>query len=304
MTKTTDSFFRSELENFKRITTPIKPHPGEIPQLNSIDIYGECIPLNRVAGGDHIIYLDFNERYDLDHRIKEALKTSKAEIAEKLQFNKNRAGILIADVSGHNITDVLLVAMLHQSFLTGIQYELKEHGEVTNELFEIINTRFFNSSSLTKFITLLYGEIYDSGKFRFINAGHPEPVVFSNKFNKLFKISFKHMTHFPPIGTLPSRDDIDLSRNRSRLGYKNRYATNEIKLMGEGDILLLYTDGFCEHGQDPTNLETCYFAEKLEETLRKIKSKSAKEIYFVIKEELLKYGQPHDDVTFVIIKKL
>ncbi|MCU0285791.1 MAG: serine/threonine-protein phosphatase [Acidobacteria bacterium] len=294
-------FLRHEMENFGDIAKKLKPSSGEIPSINGIDIYGEAIPFNGIAGGDHIIYVDFNKRYDLDQRIIEAKKMNRPEIVEKLLLNKKRAGIMIADAAGHNITDALLVAMLHQAFLTGVQYELKQNGEVTLELFEIINSRFFNSSSLTKFITLIYGEISEAGKFRFISAGHPLPVVFSNMYNKLVKICFDRMFRFPPIGTLPSRDDVDCERNFSRLGYKRKYSVHEINLMGSGDILLLYSDGFSEHRNDDDIL---YMPRRLEEVLNRIKELNAKEIYFNLKKDLLNFASPKDDISFVVVKKL
>ncbi|HLP60720.1 MAG TPA: PP2C family protein-serine/threonine phosphatase [Candidatus Deferrimicrobium sp.] len=294
-------FLRHEMENFGDIAKKLKPSSGELPCIKGIDIYGEAIPLNGIAGGDHIIYVDFNKRYDLDQRIAEAQKANRQDVVEKLLLNKNRGGILVADAAGHNITDALLVAMLHQAFLTGVQYELKQNGEVTLELFEIINNRFFNSSSLTKFITLIYGEISDSGKFRFISAGHPLPVVFSNMYNKLVKICFDRMFRFPPIGTLPSREDVDCERNFSRLGYKRKYSVHEINLMGSGDILLLYSDGFSEHRNDK---EILYISGRLEETLNRIKNKSSKEIYFSLKKDLLNFAAPKDDISFVVVKKL
>ena len=294
-------FLLSELNNFQEIATHIKPLSGESPIINGIDIYGEVIPFNGVVGGDHIVYVDFNKRYDLDHRIREAEKSGRPDVVEKLYLNKRRTGVLVADVSGHNITDALLAAMLHQAFLTGVQYELLHNGEVTAELFEIINTRFFNSSSFSKFITLIYGEIWDNGNFNFINAGHPPPVVFSNKFSKLIKISHERVVHFPPIGTLPSREDIDSHRIITHLGYKKKYSINTINLMGQGDILLLYTDGLSEHTD---NTGVCYFPGKLEETLRRIKNDSARDIYFQIKEDLLKFARPADDTSIVVIKKL
>ena len=205
-------FLLGELRNFQDIARHIKPSPGEIPTINWIDIYGDVIPLNGIVGGDHIIYIDFNKRYDLDQRIREAQKNNRPDIAEQLQLNKRRAGVMVADVSGHNITDALLGAMLHQAFLTGVQYELKHYGEVTAGLFEILNTRFFNSSSVRKFITLIYGEIWNDGSFRFVNAGHPPPVVFSNKFDKLIKVCKNQIVNFPPTGTMPSGDDVDSSK--------------------------------------------------------------------------------------------
>jgi len=294
-------YLMGELKNFQDIARHIKPLSGEIPALPGIDIYGEVIPYNGIVGGDHIVYVDFNKRYDLDQRIQDALLENRTEVGNRLKLNKRRAGVLVADVSGHNITDALLSAMLHQAFLTGVQYELKHYGEVTSGLFEILNTRFHNSSSLSKFITLLYGEIWDNGNFRFVNAGHPPPVVFSNKYEKIIKICHHQVIHFPPIGTLPSGDDIDSSRYFSRLGYKKKYSVTEINLMGQGDILLLYTDGLSEHCRDD---DCSFFPDQLQEILKRIKNYSAKDIYSHIKEELLKFALPSDDISFVVIKKL
>lgn len=299
--KTLD-FFKSELLNFEGIATRLKPGSGEIPKLNGIDIYGEAIPYNGVAGGDHIIYLDFNKRYDLEYRIARARSAGLSVVEEKLEINKRRAGILLADAAGHNITDALMVAMLHQAFLTGVQYELTENGEVTADLFEILNTRFFSSSSLSRFITLIYGEISDTGIFRFISAGHPLPVVFSNGRDRLIQVCFQHMYRCPPIGTLPSREDIDSNCNVSRLGYKKKYIVRQINLPAKGDILLLYSDGLLENNID--DMETLYFPHRLERTLRRIKGGSAEEIYVNLKEDILNFAAPEDDVSFVVIKRV
>ena len=55
-----------ELQNFEEIVKHIKPPSGEIPELEGIEIYGETIPLEGLIGGDHIIYVDFKRRYDLE----------------------------------------------------------------------------------------------------------------------------------------------------------------------------------------------------------------------------------------------
>jgi len=293
-------FMKDELKNLNDIVGAIKPSSGELPVLDTIDIFGGSIPLNGIAGGDHIIYIDFNKRYDLDVRINEAVENGDLGITEKLRSLKQKAGILIADVSGHKITDASMAAMLHQSFMVGILYELKIFGEITSELFEILNSRFYKSSAFSKFITMIYGEISLDGTFRFINAGHPSPVVFSNKFNKLMKVCNKKAYSFPPVGTLPSVVDIDSSRNQSRLGFKKRYSINKIHLMGQGDILLLFTDGLLEHGIED---DLDYFEKKLEKTVRDSKDLSAKEIYYKIIEDMHKYSNPSDDISIVVIKK-
>jgi serine phosphatase RsbU (regulator of sigma subunit) len=297
------SFFKNELKNFEDIATRIKPLSGEIPKLSGIDIYGESIPYNGIVGGDHIIYIDFNKRYDLDSRIKEAIAANLPEVAQKLKLNKTRAGVLIADVSGHNITDTLLAAMLHQAFLVGVLYELKINGEISSELFENLNTRFFNSASLTKFITLIYGEISESGKFRFINAGHPAPLVYSQNYQKTVKISFKRVVNVQPIGTLPSKEDVDIRRNLSRLGYKRRYSTHEINLMGVGDVLILYTDGLTDLFPSKNNWDKD-LTQAIENSLVNTEGNSAKEILKKIKNEILHNHTPSDDLSLVIIKKM
>lgn len=294
-------FLEHEMKNFEAIANRIKPSSGESPELHGIEIYGETLPLNGVAGGDHIIYVDFRKRYDLEHRIVEAKSANRCDVVGKLERNHHRAGILLADAAGHNVTDALLAAMLHQAFLTGVQYELKNHGEVTGELFEILNTRFFNSASLSKFITLIYGEIHESGTFRFINAGHPPPVVFSNRYDKLIRVHDGRVVNYPPIGTLPSIEDVDSRFNFSRLGYKKKYSVNELNLMGCGDILLLYTDGFSEHC---TELGNEYFNVRLEEKLKEIKTETAKEIFSELKNDLLNFAPQEDDISFVVIKRI
>jgi serine phosphatase RsbU (regulator of sigma subunit) len=99
---------------------------------------------------------------------------------------------------------------------------------------------------------------------------------------------------------MPSGDDIDSGKLFSYLGYKKRYSINKISLMGNGDILFLFTDGFSEHWNDE---DVGYFPDRLEELLKRIKNDSARDIYFQIKEDLLAFAKPADDITFVVIKK-
>jgi len=288
-----------EIENFQRIALRLKPEPGEIPRLPGIDVFGINIPLAGAIGGDHIIYIDFKHRYDLDARIEQAQKKGLPQIAAKLEEMKQTAGVLLADVAGHQITDAVLAAMLHQSFLLGALYELDIFGMITTRLFENINNRFFRSSSVRKFVTMIYGEINVSGRFRFISAGHHPPLVFSNEFDHFVDIDPDLMISYPPIGTMPSKTDPDLSRRPSTLGYKDKYVVNEIKLMGPGDILVLYTDGLKEHEKDREN----YFPGRLEEKIRQFKKESVRLILEEISRDLREFGPPSDDISCVLIKK-
>jgi serine phosphatase RsbU (regulator of sigma subunit) len=244
--------------------------------------------------------MDFNKRYDLEARIRDARKAGREEVIPHLEKNRHRAGILLADVSGHRFTDAMLAAMLHQAFLLGVLYELDCYGNVTPRLIENINSRFYQSSSVGKFLTLIYGEINSDGTFHFISAAHPNPVVFSHEYDRIIDIDEEQLLTYPPIGTMPSREDVDARAGQSLLGAKENYRTNKLSLMGTGDIMLLFTDGFAEHEND--RHET-YFQDKLETKLRQIKMLSARDIYHALLTDMMAFAPPQDDISLIVIKK-
>ncbi|HNX99047.1 MAG TPA: PP2C family protein-serine/threonine phosphatase [Candidatus Aminicenantes bacterium] len=291
---------RAELNNFHEIFAHVIPTSGEIPRLPGIDIYGQSIPLNGLSGGDHIVFVDFNHRYDLTARIDRARREGQDAVADRLERNRQRAGILLADVSGHQLTDALMAAMLHQAFLLGVEYELRDHGEVTTELFEHLNTRFYQSSSQFKFITMIYGEITTAGAFRFLSAAHPQPIVFSREWGRLVPIGNDRTTHFPPIGTMPSKKNWEARGGRNPHHFKEDYSISELNLMGWGDILLLFSDGLSEHA---TAADEFYFPERLTEVLRRNRSLGAREIFERIVEDLRQFAPLRDDLSLIVIKK-
>jgi serine phosphatase RsbU (regulator of sigma subunit) len=287
-----------ELANFQDIARNLLPQPGELPRLHGIDVYGKSLALNGVVGGDHIIYVDFKQRFDLEARIAKAASDGRADVVAHLRRCQGAAGIAVVDVAGHRMTDALLAAMLHQAFLLGAIYELDTFGGITKRLFENLNTRFYQSSGATKFVSLLYGEISEEARFRFVSAGHPFPTVFSRREERFMEVGADLRVSFPPLGMLPSLHAIDRSAFGSTLFFKGRYETNEWQLMGAGDILLLHTDGLVEHsrGEEP------YFPNRLQEILRRVKDRTAREILEAIEEDLLAFHPPSDDISIVVIK--
>jgi serine phosphatase RsbU (regulator of sigma subunit) len=285
-----------EIKNFQDIASTHMPQPGDTPQLAGIDIYGESLPLGDVVGGDHIIYIDFNRRFDLDRRMSEA---ATEELKAKLARNKTRAGIMLADVSGHQTTDATLHIGFHHAFLLGVIYELDINGEVTTRLFENLNTRFFKTANFTKYITMIYGEIADSGDFIFLSAGHPPPVVYSREYDQIVDILPDRLITFYPIGMFPSDEDVDRSKVSPDLVGKKKYTVNHIKLLSPGDILLLYTDGLQDHERDGAS----YFPDRLQEVLRRTCDLSAREIFDTIRTDLYDFAPPQDDISVVVVKR-
>jgi len=282
----------------------LTPESGAIPRIDNVDIYGKSVPLNGIAGGDLITYVNFHDRYDLDGRIARAWEQGRGDITERLHSLKNKGGIMVADVAGHEFADSLRALMLHQIFHTSILYELDLHGELTNRIFEQINTRFFKSRTIHKlaggldsssFVTLLYGEIDVTGRFRFISAGHPQPLIFSRAYDHFVEISSDRLISYPPIGVQLARDDADVKLFPSVLGYKERYTTNELNLMGQGDVLLLFSDGL-------TDMFSQYEQGRLERAVSRAKDGTAEEICREIIEDRNASFPPSDDISLVVIK--
>jgi serine phosphatase RsbU (regulator of sigma subunit) len=271
-----------ELSNFAEIMKVLKPSAGSRPRLPGIDIDAESLPLNGVLGGDHVVYLDFKRRYDLDALAQEAIGRGRKDLAARLRENKHRAGILLADVAGHRLTDALVAAMLHQAFLVGASYELEMFGEITTRLFEHIRTRFYESTNIKKLIALIYGEITDTGRFRYLSAGHTPPRVFSREFRRIMPLGAERTISETLIGIFPATS-----------GGK----VNEIELLGSGDILLLATDGLTEHADGR------FLAEGLEPCLDEAKDLSATEICRHVREAIAAYGPAADDISYVVVKR-
>jgi serine phosphatase RsbU (regulator of sigma subunit) len=286
-----------ELDNFEEIAQHLLPQPGDLPRLQGIDVFGGSLPLNRTIGGDHLIYVDFKQRFNLPARIKEALAHHRGDIVERLRRRQHMAGLVLIDVSGHRVTDALLAAMLHQAFLVGAMYELDMSGRITRRLFENLNARFYKSSGAHKFVSMIYGEISEDARFRFLSAGQPVPAVFSNEHDRLMDVE---AISFPPLGLLPSLGMIDDDDTDTPLGFKDPYTLNEWSLMSPGDILILHSDGLAEHRRG----EEAYFPRHLEEALRRVKYRPAQAIYEAVIEDLTSFGNPADDISLVVIKRL
>jgi hypothetical protein len=290
----------TELKNFEDIAKCLTPRPGDVPRLRGIDIYGGTLALTGSVCGDHLIYVDFKQLFDLEGRIQRAAEEGKPKVVENLKRCQKMAGIALLDVSGHRVTDAFMAAMLHQAFLLGAIYELDMFGQVTNGLFENLNTRLYQSSSDHKFVSMIYGEISEDARFRFLSAAQPFPLVFSKQHGRFMDVSEDLCVSSPPLGMFPSLHVTDRVRTASVLGFKDDYQMNQWVLMGEGDILLLHTDGLVEHRHAAAD----YYPARLEQKLRDVKHQTAADIFDAIKADLLAFGKPSDDISLVVVKRM
>lgn len=289
----------AEIENFKDILKFLPPSAGDIPHLSGFDIAGLSRPLSGSFGGDHMIFVDFKSRFDLDRRIAHALGEGRTDVARRLEACRSRAGILLADVAGHRLTDALVAAMLHQAFLIGASYELELFGEVTTHLLAQVNARFQESTSIRKLIALIYGEMSSAGRFRYISAGHVPPIVYSHEYRRLMPLGADRTVSEALIGFRSARPEAGLRKpdgGAATLGVAS--VVNEIDVVMRGDIVLLATDGLTEHAGGR------FVAERLAKCLDDARDLPAPEICRAVERALLDCAPPDDDVSLIVVKRI
>jgi serine phosphatase RsbU (regulator of sigma subunit) len=285
----------------------LEPLRADAPPRNSVD--------------DHVEWLksrpEFRSETETEYRT--ARSSEQVRAAADLEELYTTAGVLLVDAQGHGIISAKIASTVHDTFHALMLAELDRRGKTTPDLFEKLNLRLAQSvtarnalgrsedESAREIATMLYGEVRPNGHFRFVNFGHPPPLVFSAEYRKFMDIDKSRMVQFLPLGLQIPADHPDRTRYFS-LQLRQRASTSdvaEITLMSPGDILFLYTDGVYD-GSDAQDRG------KLEAVIREHCLLSAKDICdalveFAVRKDdyLLQTGEGDqiDDKTVFIIKK-
>ncbi len=191
-------------------------------------------------------------------------------------YENEEFGFCIGDASGHGIP----AALLARDVITGLRMGLEKHMKMVYTL-KKLNTVIHKSIYATKFISLFYAEMEPDGNLFYINAGHPAPLLFTSKGVKELESTSL------VFGALP---DLDLRRSYAKID--------------NGNILVLYTDGFVERGNGASEE---FGLERFIEVIKKNRNKSAREIIDSVYAEAGAFGGKKkwkDDATIVVLKKL
>ena len=259
-------------------------------------------------------------RPETEIEYREARSSEQVRIAENLHELHSTAGVLLVDAEGHGIISAKIASTVHDTFHAFMLSELDRHGKTTPQLFEKVNLRLAQSVTARNSLgrsekeyareiaTLLYGEVHPYGYFRFVNFGHPPPLVFSAEYRRFMEIDKDRMVQFLALGLQIPEDHPDRRKYFSlalRPTRANASDVAEITLMSPGDILFLYTDGVYD-GSDSDERQ------HLETVMRENYWRSAKEICNALLEHaardddhLRQIGEPDriDDKTVFIIKR-
>lgn len=292
----------------KRSKQYLEPLPkGQTPR-NSVD--------------EHVQWLKSTPGYNsvAAAEYRRAKTSEQLRIAENLQELYTTAGVLLVDAQGHGIISAKIASTVHDTFHALMLAELDRNGKTTPDIFEKINLRLAQSvtarnalgwdknDNSREIATMLYGEIRPGGYFRFVNFGHPPPLVFSAEYERFMEIDKARMVQFVALGLEIPEDNPDRNKYFSmarRTRKMNSSDIAEITLMSPGDILFLYTDGVYDGSDEQDRLQ-------IEQVIRERKDEPAKGICNAILEHAVKQdayleqvGEKDrvDDKTAFVIKR-
>lgn len=286
----------------------LQPLPAGVAPRNSVD--------------DHVEWLKSRPGHkpEMEIEYRTARSSEQIRVAEDLRELYSTAGVLIVDAQGHGIISAKIASTVHDTFQALMLVELDHRGKTTPVFFERINLRLAQSATARNALgksekedaqeiaTMLYGELRPYGYFRFVNFGHPPPLVFSAEYRRFMEIDRSRMVQFLPLGVQIAEDHPDRNRYLSLETVEkaaNPSDVAELRLMSPGDIFFLYTDGVYD-GSDKEERR------QLENVMREHNRQSAKEIcnalldYAVKRDDRLRQAGEEDqidDKTVFIIKR-
>src|SRR5260370_14742491 len=230
----------------KRSKEYLEPLPTGAAPRNSVD--------------DHVEWLKSRPGYkpEMETEYRDARSSEQARVAEDLRELYSTAGVLVVDAQGHGIISAKLASTVHDTFHALVLSELDHRGKTTAELFQRINLRLALSvtarnalgrsekESAQEIATMLYGEVRPYGHFRFVNFGHPPPLVFSAEYRKFMDIGKNRMGQFLPLGLQIAEDDPDRNRYFSlepRQRRANSSDVAELTVAESSGMLVPYSPG-------------------------------------------------------------
>jgi sigma-B regulation protein RsbU (phosphoserine phosphatase) len=192
-------------------------------------------------------------------------------------------GLTMADASGHGLP----AALQARDVMTGLRMGIAQEQKI-NTTMSKLNRVIHQSGLVSRFVSVFYGELEESGNIVYVNGGHCPPLLFSTS-GRVFELA----STGPVLGPLPEA--------AYRRGYASLYP---------GEVLVLFTDGLLERikaGTQEDHDPVEYGQERLIDTVQINIFESADDILHAIMGDVtvFGYGQAwEDDVTVMVIRRL
>lgn len=243
---------RERMERELELATEIQQRfqPAGPPEIAGYDFEGISFSCYEI-GGD---YYDFVERSD------------------------GKVMVALGDVSGKGTAAALLMSSLHAAVHAQISANSSIEQTITS-----VNEYLSENTPSNRFVTLFIGELEpQTGKLRFINAGHNPPIV-ARASGEIELLEAGGL----PLGLMSFAE----------------YESGEISL-GHGDVLVVYSDGVSE----ANNIRDDEFGlDRLKNVIKAHISRPAAAIRDKVESALSEFtgtAPANDDITLVIVKRV
>lgn len=224
------------------------------------------------------------EGIDLDH-VSTPAKEVGGDYYDLIPMGGRRIGIVIGDVSGKGLYAALVMVMV-RSFVHFVT--MRSDGDCPpDELMFQLNNMIHDSVDPGMFVTLIYAVLdTEARSLTYCCAGHLPPLVY-----RAPQGGFE--SPGPQSGSLPVGVQPD-----------TMYRIHEIAL-GQGDIIVLCTDGVTEAARDTEEGKELFEAERLKRVVEKSARKSATKIRDRILKKVRKFtgkSDQDDDTSLIVLK--
>lgn len=187
--------------------------------------------------------------------------------------------LTLGDASGHGLP----AALQARDVITGLRMGAADQHKISTAVQQL--NRVIHQSGLTsRFVSLFYGELEETGNLSFVNGGHCPPLLFASD-GRVFELP----SNGPVLGPLPEAI------------YKRSFA-----YMRPGEVLVMFTDGLIERERILGGEEE-FGVERLVALVQGHLSESAEHIVSVILEAAATFGDDApwlDDVTVFVVRRL
>jgi sigma-B regulation protein RsbU (phosphoserine phosphatase) len=141
------------------------------------------------------------------------------DVYDFVPLDSETLAITVADAAGHGLP----AALQARDVITGLRMGVERDLKITRTV-EKLNRIIHRSGLVTRFVSLVFGELETNGNLAYINAGHPPPLLLDD-----------HGTHELGVGGIVLGPDASATY---KLGFAH---------VDRGASLILVTDGVLEH---------------------------------------------------------
>ena len=198
------------------------------------------------------------------------------DLYDFIEFDSDRLGVMIGDVSGKGVPASLFMAMVTGEF----KFFVKPDSKPQETLFNL-NSTLVRESPSTLFVTMFYGILDLKNKvMAYANGGHL-PLIYAGPDKGL---KFLDVDEGTPLGLMEGP-------------YTGGAVTFD-----KDDVFVFYTDGITEAMNEKAQM---YGTERLASLVESNKNLSSRDLLDAIEKDVRKFepaSKQHDDMTLIVIK--